>query len=91
MHMDDIRPFPFRTVFAGELRGEPVEVLLDQAGEPDERNGDIWVYRFERVPESVIADPKRVVIQFWIVDGLLANCHSHLHFPDGLKYDELLW
>ncbi len=86
------RPFPFRPVLAGELRGVTTEDLIEQAGPPDDRNGEVWIYRFGREQNlDVLSDPRTVVVQFWIVEGLVANCHLHLHFADGMKYDEIIW
>ena len=89
--MDKVRPFPFRPLLAGELRGMSSNDILDLAGPPDDRNGEVWVYRMGRdVPEGTLGDPRSVEVQVWFDESRLAHAWLRLVFADGLDYQEVL-
>lgn len=89
--VDKVRPFPFRPLLAGELRGMSVEEMTELAGSPDDLNGDIWVYRMGRdVPEGTLGDPRSVEVQVWFDEQRLAHAWLRLVFADGLDYQEVL-
>ena len=89
--MDQVRPFPFRPLLAGELRGMSPDELDDLAGAPDERVGDVWVYKMGRdVPQGTLGDPRSVEVQLWFDAERLAHAWLRLVFADGLDYQEVL-
>ena len=91
MTVDKVRPFPFRPLLAGELRGMSTTDVTDLAGTPDDRSGDIWVYRMGRdVPDGTLGDPRSVEVQMWFDHNALAHAWLRLVFTDGLDYQEVL-
>ncbi|MCI0339796.1 MAG: hypothetical protein L0216_01385 [Planctomycetales bacterium] len=89
--MDSVRPFPFRPLLAGELRGLNEDSVREIAGEPDTRSGDVWVYRMGRdVPEGTLGDPRSVEVQLWFESRSLSHAWLRLVFADGLDYQEVL-
>ena len=92
----DTRPFPFRAVIDGTVRGWAAGKLLNAAGKPDARENDIWVYRMGRdVSEGTLGDPREVVVTFWLgMDGedvfRVQHAHLLLVFADRLEYSEVV-
>ena len=86
--------FPFRLLLGGELRGKSVAEVRALAGEPKDREGDIWIYRMPRVTcdteTPALGDPRSVEVQFWFFEDRLQHAWVRLVFADGLDYQELL-
>ena len=86
-----VRPFPFRPLLAGEMRGLAPESVEELAGSPDGRGGDMWVYRMGRAgPGGTLGDPRSVEVQLWFAEGAVAHAWLRLVFADGLDYQEVL-
>lgn len=92
MHNETAKPFPFRALLDGTMRGQSMVEIAIQAGDPDEKSGEIWTWRYGRdVPAGTLGDPRTVVVTLWGEAGRAAHAHLHLGFPDGLGYDEVVW
>jgi hypothetical protein len=73
------------------MRGMTADSIEELAGSPDDRNGDIWVYRMGRdVPAGTLGDPRSVEVQIWFEEEAVAHAWLRLVFADGLDYQEVL-
>ena len=75
----------------GELRGKTTFEIIERAGQPENKNGEVWIYRMKRdVPEGNLGNPRLVEIQLWFANDRLAHAWLHLVFADGLDYQEVV-
>lgn len=85
------KPFPFRPLLAGELRGKSPADVLTLCGDPNETKDDIWVWMMRRdTPANGLGDPRSVEVQLWFSDDCVEHAWLRLVFADGVDYQEIL-